>query len=1276
MTVQQAFQLALQHHQAGRLAEAEALYRQILAVDPRHADALHLLGVAAAQAGRHDVAVELMTKAVALKPNYPQAHTNLGNALSETGRLDEAIASYRRAIALKPDFSEGHSNLGNALRDQGQLDEAIAAYRQAIVLEPNFPGVHYNLGIALKDQGKLDEAIAAYRQAIALKPNYPKAHSNLGIALRDQGQLEQAVAAYRQAIALDPDLPEVHNNLGNALRDQGRLDEAIASYRQAIALDPNVPQGHNNLGNAFKDKGQLDEALAAYRRALQIRPDHPEAHSNLLLALHCHPGFDARAIDEEHDHWNQQHAEPLRRFIQPHLNDRMPDRRLRIGYVSPDFRAHPVGRFLLPLLAEHDHQDFEIFCYAQVLVPDDLTRRLRAHADHWHSLVELSNPQAAELIRQHRIDILVDLALHTGRNRLVVFAQKPAPVQVTYLGYPGSSGLRTMDYRLSDPFLDPSEVDESVYSEQTFRLAESCWCYQPMETPPLPPMPALAAGYITFGCLNNFCKVNERVLALWARILGQVEGSRLLLLSPEGSHRGDTMAVLRQLGVEDSRVELVARKPWREYLELYHRIDISLDTFPFNGHTTTCDALWMGVPVVTLAGNTAVGRAGLSVLSNIGLPELVADSEEEYVRIAIKLATDLSRLDNLRVTLRQRMKASVLMDAPRYARQIETAYRTMWRRWCMEKPPLADMTIQQALEVAIQHHQSGRLAEAEALYRQILAVDPRHADALHLLGVAAAQSGRHDVAVELMTKAVSLKPNYPQAHTNLGNALSEKGRLDEAIASYRRAITLKPNYPEAYSNLGKPLMDQGQLDDAIAAYRRAIALKPNLPEAHNNLGNALREKGQLDDAFAAYRQAIALNPNYPEAHSNLIYTLQFHPSHDTVSIREEHGRWNRQFAESLRRIPRDYPSAPDPERRLRIGYISPDFRDHVVGRNVLPVLERHDRAQFEVFLYANGLKSDALSRRFERAASVWRNITGSSDEAVAELIRADQIDVLIELSLHMAGNRLLVLARKSAPVQVTWAGYPGTTGLEAIDYRLTDPYLDPPGSSDEYYSEKSIRLPHSFWCFDPLTPCPPVEPLPALSAGHITFGSLNNYCKVNPGVLELWAKVLGAVKDSHLLLLSKQGAHRQHALEVFQQHGVAADRIEWFTPAAREQYLEAYHRIDLGLDTFPYNGHTTSLESFWMGVPVITLVGTTVVGRAGLSQAMNLGLPELVARTAEEYLKLAADFAADLPRLAELRQSLRSRMEASPLMDAAGFTRDLEAGYRAMWRQWCAERPT
>ena len=686
MTLEQQFQSGVSHHQAGRLAEAEQIYRQVLAQQPEHAVALHLLGVVLRNKGRLDEAIASYQRAIRLQPEYAEAHYNLGNALVEKRQLDEAIVSYQRAVQLQPDHARAHYNLGNARLETGRHDQAIAAYQSAIRCQPEYADAHYNLGIARQANGQPNEAITAYRQAIRFKPDYVAAHTNLGNALKDIGQLDEAIATYRRAMALNPNLPETYYNLANALKDKKQVDESLAAYGTAIALKPGYTEAHVQLGNALKDMGQLDGAIAAYRQALRLKPDFAEAHGNLAFTLTFHPGYDARMIGEENRRWNQQHAEPLKQFIQPHTNDRNPDRRLRIGYVSPDFRDHVVGRNLLPLLRQHDHGPWEIFCYSNVPRPDALTEQLRQCADVWHSIVGWSDSQAADLIRQDRIDILVDLTLHMANNRLTVFARQPAPVQATFAGYPGSTGLDTIAYRLTDPYLDPPGLNDQFYSETSIRLPDTFWCYDPLGTElAVNTLPAPTAGHITFGCLNNFCKVNEQVLRLWAQVLKTLDRSRLMALCPEGSHRQLLLDMLQREGINSDRIELMAQRPRLQYLELYHRIDVGLDTFPYNGHTTSLDSFWMGVPVITLVGQTVVGRAGLSQLTNLGLKEFIAQTPEQYIQIAADLAADLPRLAELRRTLRGRMQASPLMDAPRFARNVEAAYRQMWRNWCQRR---------------------------------------------------------------------------------------------------------------------------------------------------------------------------------------------------------------------------------------------------------------------------------------------------------------------------------------------------------------------------------------------------------------------------------------------------------------------------------------------------------------------------------------------------------------------------------------------------------------
>jgi protein O-GlcNAc transferase len=630
------------------------------------------------------MAAALISQAAALAPENATIRCNLGEVYQHLRRLDEAIACLRLALTLEPNSAIVHNNLGNALRAQGRRDEAASCFREAISLRPDFAEAHSNLGNLYGDQAQFTAASACLRQALALKPEIAEFHDNLGVVLREQGQLDEAIASHRRALALKPNLANAHNNLGGALNRQGHADEALACFQRAIALKPDLAEAHNNLGSVLQYRGQLDDAIACFRQALALSPDRANIHSNIILALQYHfSGHESGAVGAELRRWNQQHAVPRTTAIRPHVNERSPDRRLRIGYVSPDFRAHPVGLNLLPLFQHQARDQLEIFCYAQVSPADAVTEIFRARCDHWHDIARLSDAELSELIRRDQIDILVDLALHTAKGRLTAFALKPAPVQVSFAGYPAGTGLAAIDCHLTDPYLTPPKAKDELGSDAPFRLPDTFWCYDPRaEDLAVAPLPALAAGRPTFGCLNNFCKVNAAVLQLWARVLLAVPDSRLLLLAPAGDARRPALARFAQAGVDADRIEFVDRQPREKYLAQYQRIDLGLDTFPYNGHTTSLDSYWMGVPVVTLVGQTSVARAGWSQLSNLGLTELAAHTPDEFVNIAATLARDLPRLATLRAGLRERMRRSPLMDGPRFARAIEAAYRTLWQCWC------------------------------------------------------------------------------------------------------------------------------------------------------------------------------------------------------------------------------------------------------------------------------------------------------------------------------------------------------------------------------------------------------------------------------------------------------------------------------------------------------------------------------------------------------------------------------------------------------------------
>lgn len=757
LSIPHVIQIAREHHQAGRLSQAEAIYQKILQVEPNHPDALHLLGLIARQEGKNGIAVGLMSKAIrinpsnpiyyinlgnafkdqghleeaifnyrqalSIKPDFAEVHNNLGNALKEQGNLEAAIESFRRSLALKPDFAETHSNLGNALKDQGQLEEAIACYGQALLLKPDYAEAYNNFGTVLKAQNKLDAAVGNYRKAISLKPDFVDAHNNLGNALMAQGKLEAAVVSFHQSLLLKPDFAEAHNNLGNALKDQGKLDAAIESFQRALALKSDFAEAHSNLGLALQKQGKLDEAIACYNRALSLKPDYAEAYNNLGLALQeqgkleeaidnyrkalalrpVYPkahsnllftlSFYSKCLPDAHLAEARHYGNQVMAKVQPYTNWSVYPKStadqgmlpLRVGLVSGDFRAHPVGFFLDSILANLNPARVELIAYSTSPQEDELTARIQPCFVAWNSIVGLGDEAAARKIYDDGIHILIDLTGHTASNRLPMFAFKPAPVQVSWLGYFATTGLPTIDYLLADPVSVP-ELHRKHFTETVWYLPETRLCFTPPENSTkleLTPLPALQNGHITFGCFQNLTKVNDTVLAAWGRIFLALPEARLRLQSSQlncPTVRKSLQHRLAQVGIVSERIIMEGHVPREDYLAAYAHVDIILDTFPYPGGTTTCEALWMGVPTLTLAGGTLLARQGASMLTCAGLEDWIASDEDDYVTRALFHATDINRLVRLRSGLRQKVLASPLFDAPRFALHLEDALQKMWQQ--------------------------------------------------------------------------------------------------------------------------------------------------------------------------------------------------------------------------------------------------------------------------------------------------------------------------------------------------------------------------------------------------------------------------------------------------------------------------------------------------------------------------------------------------------------------------------------------------------------------
>jgi predicted O-linked N-acetylglucosamine transferase (SPINDLY family) len=642
------FNAAVDDLNEGNFAKAEQAFRTILARWPSYAEAMDLLGVVYAKTGRLPDAATIMQKAIATNPNLAGFHNNLGNVLSSLGRRAEAVQCYQRALALRPDDPQTLNNLGSTL------------YTMA----------------------RLDESTAAYERALKIRPEYPEALSNYGNVLIDQGRIADAVAANQKALALNPAYPVAHNNLGNGLRRLGRYEDAVQAYIRALELRPLYADALCNLAETLKEQGRALEALAFYEKALAVDPRQAGIHSNLLLALNSIDTLSRMAAYAEHRRWGERFAAAAT----AHANAKDPDRRLRVGYVSPDFRKHSVAYFIEPVIAAHDRGHVQVFCYANVAVADAVTARLKDTAHGWRDIRGLSDADAAALIRADGIDVLVDLAGHTMDGRLPLFALKPAPVQVTYLGYPNTTGLAAVDYRLTDAVVDPEGESERYHTERLIRLANGFLCYRPpADAPDVAPPPVLANGFVTFGSCNNLAKIGPAAIAAWAAILKRVPEARLFLKSKPLADDGTRRRLAQRFaehGIADERLVMTGWIVDGNHLAVYNRIDVGLDTFPYNGTTTTCEALWMGVPVVTLAGDRHAARVGASLLTRVGLDELIADDPGTYVERAVALADDRARLGVLRAGLRDTVARSALCDAPGFTRALEAAYREMWRAWC------------------------------------------------------------------------------------------------------------------------------------------------------------------------------------------------------------------------------------------------------------------------------------------------------------------------------------------------------------------------------------------------------------------------------------------------------------------------------------------------------------------------------------------------------------------------------------------------------------------
>lgn len=666
---------------ANNLPDAEKYYREALNIAPREAGAYVNLGFVKLQQKEFDEARTLLKYALEIDPENFDAWYILGGIHEIENDFAAAIELYRKVIVIKPDFNLAYHDCGRLLQLGGQRAEALEVVKSGIAHIPNETEFYLVAGILQLGLGQLADAISSYESAMLLEPESPEPYINMVSAMISMGDYAGAVEHGQIAVQLNPSNSLAHDNLGAALLYSNQTQQAIEAFEQALLVEPRMTSAIGNLGSAYLSRGNLDLAISHSRRALSHDPMHVGATSNLLFALNYHPELTAETIYEDYKKFNETIGVPLQKMWRPHVNAAAGHRKLRVGYVSPDFRRHSVMQFMEPILTCHDKSAFELYAYAEVMSVDEVTARVKNIVSHWRSTVGMTDAAVVQMIRDDQIDILVDLAGHTGGNRLRVFACKPAPVSVSWIGYGYTTGLTAIDYYLTDAINTPLG-SEHLFSEKPWRMSRPPYVYRPNPAMGVVgTLPAIERGFVTFCTLTRPVRVNQRVVRAWADILKRVPNSRLVVDSKSYSDEVTREGLIEQfqsIGIDRDRLDIGYHSPpW----DLMRSVDISLDCFPHNSGTTLFESLYMGVPFITLEGRPSVGRLGATILHGVGHPEWIATSEEEYVELAVSLAADVNRLAHYRVKLRDEMEQSTLLDEAGFTRALEEAYRKMFDIW-------------------------------------------------------------------------------------------------------------------------------------------------------------------------------------------------------------------------------------------------------------------------------------------------------------------------------------------------------------------------------------------------------------------------------------------------------------------------------------------------------------------------------------------------------------------------------------------------------------------
>jgi predicted O-linked N-acetylglucosamine transferase (SPINDLY family) len=1303
-----------------------------------------------------------------------------GIARQNAGDAFEAINCYGRGIALGEKSFEVYYNLAFALQTIGKEDEALTNYAQAVRLNPNFAEAHNSLGNIFLKRERLEEAQNCYERALSINPNIGDAHFNLGLVLQKRGASTQAVEHFRAVCQLAPERADAWINQCVLLLVLKRTEEWLEAFvsfettaQPASFLVLTGLASCRYLGDFAREQRYLGQALD-----WQFGPNDAEMVSRLLgMIQYFDVGQDQllRLYQRYNTLVPQSHSTDVP-FLLPR---RTRGDKLRVGYLSPDFRTHVMGLLMAEVFKRHDGSRFEIYAYslAEPAFDDAVTANFKALSHKFVPVAGLSEQQVARLIAEDDLDILVDLGGHAAYARPAILAYKPARIQVTHLGYHGALGLDTVDYKLTDSYADlPENADFLV--ENLLPMEGCVFPFRHVE-------PARDHGYsrtalgldgkVVFSVFVNIMKLSPRCLSVWRAVLDQVENG-VLAFSPLDT--GEYPGFVRQVkaaGIPEEKIVFIPSSNDESLGRArYQLVDIVLDTFPYSGGDTTLAALDMGVPVVTLVGKRHRERTSYSILKNLGVESTIAASEQDFVAIAHRLATSQEFLESVKNEIQAGLKDSPLVDMDGYVRHLEAAYLRAVEEKALLSGAVGKLSVEELkslFQEALKLHQANQLVEAEKLYRQVLEDQPEYAPASYMLGMLLKAQGETGLARTCLDQAIRHAPHYADAWAALGRLDHAEGRDAEAIDAFRHVLAVRPESIEILNDLGLALGHQGQTKEAIEILRQAVTVRPNDANSHFNLGVAFQKLALPNEAIGEYLRAIMLQPDGADAYFNLGVALQdfgqgeraagyyrrvlelqpgnasaYQALGEVLLAGGKIGLWLENFQQFEKHCepglqlalyaletcqylgatkkgerylngllkeaypPKDQNDLLDglsqllflllyfdvderqmlhlyerynlalkqafPERmvlpevrspgKIRLGYLSADLRNHVMGKMMYQAISRHDTSRFEVYCYSLSHVQDEWTDRFVAASHKFVKLKALDEVAAANLIAQDELDILVDLSSHTHGGSPGILAMKPARVQITHIASAGAVGCDAIDYKLTDHFADLPDSQNTLVE---TLLPMQ-GCVYPYRHIPP-----ALDHGYdrsrlglpenaVTLGAFVTLLKLSTRCLAIWRTVLERLPMAYLVFSPLSAEARPYYLKRIKKAGIDATRVVFIPAGADESVNQArYSMVDISLDPFPYGGANGTIEALDMGVPVVTLCGKRHGERSSFSIMKNLGVTETVAQSGQEYVNIVARLATNPLFRSAVREKILTGLAHSPLVDMDGHARHLETAY-------------